>query len=134
MPPTKNVSFGDCDLRLAITLQRFRNFRGVNRQVDTVDVARPRQIHSKFFSNATRTRRKNYHAVAETSGLADVVRDKHDCFVPRFPDSLKIAIELLTGQRIESSKRLVHQQHALIKRPRASTRDAPRLSPRQLTR
>src|SRR6266487_506679 len=104
VPPTKNVSFCDCDLQLAITLQRFHNLRSMNGKIDTVDVARPREIHSKLFSNATGTRRKNYHAIAKTSCLADVVRDKHDCFVPRFPDSLKISIELLTSQRIESSK------------------------------
>src|SRR5262249_26230978 len=109
MPPTRSVSFCDCDLRLAMTLQRFCNFRGVNRQVDTVDVARPRQVHSKFFANATWTRRKNYHSVAETSCLANVMCHKHDCFVPRFPDSLKIPIELLTSQRIKSGKRLIHQ-------------------------
>src|SRR5207342_3150930 len=73
VPPTKNVSFRDCDLQLAITLQRFHNFRSMNGKIDTVDVARPRQVHSKLFSNATRTRRKNYYAVAETSCLADVV-------------------------------------------------------------
>ena len=81
----------------------------MNGKIDTVDVARPRQVHSNFFSNATGTRRKNYYTIAEASCLADVVRDKHDCFVPRFPDSLKVSIELLTSERIESSKRLVHR-------------------------
>src|SRR5439155_5887970 len=62
------------------------------------------------------------HAVAETSCLAHVVRNKNNCFVSRFPDSLEIAIELLTCQRIESSKRLVHKQHARIRRQRTSKR------------
>jgi hypothetical protein len=75
---------------------------------------------------------KNYHTIAETSCFADVVRNKYDCFVPRFPDSLKISIELLTSQRIESSKRLVHQQHARIRRQRASKRDALLHSTRKL--
>src|SRR6185436_16715338 len=132
VPPTKNVSFCDCDLQLAITLQRFHDFRSMNGKIDTVDVARSRQVHSKLFSNTAGTRRKNYHAIAETSCLADVVRNKHDCFVPRFPDSLKVSIELLTSQRIESSKRLIHQQHARIRRQRAGKRDALLHSARQL--
>src|SRR6476659_3588324 len=103
----------------------------MNGKIDTVDVARPRQVDSKLFSNATGTRRKNYNTIAERSCLADVVCDKHECFVPRFPDSLKIAIEVLTSQRIESSKRLIHQQHARIGRQRASKRDALLHSTRQ---
>src|SRR5262249_390943 len=52
------------------------------------------------------------------------MRNKHDCFISRFPDSLKIPIELLTCERIKGSKGLIHQQHARIRRQRASKRDA----------
>jgi len=84
-------------------------FRGVNSKLDTVDVARPREIQSKFLSNTTGTRRKNYHPIAETSCFSNVMRNEHDCLVPRLPYSLKITIELLTSQRIKSGKRLIHQ-------------------------
>src|SRR5206468_3829226 len=132
VPPTKSVSFCGCELRLAMTLQRFRNFGGVNRKIDAVDVARPRQVHSKFFPNPTGTRRKYNHPITETSCLAHVVRNKHYRFVPRFPDSLQIPIELLTSQRIKSGKRFIHQQHTRIRRQRASKRHALLHSTRKL--
>src|SRR6478736_7418528 len=132
VPPTTNVSFRDCDFQLAIIFQRFHNFRRMNGKIDTVDIARPRQVHSKLFSNTTGTRRKNYHTIAETSCLANVVRNKHDCFVPRFPNSLKVSIELLTSQCIESSKRLIHQQHARIRCQRAGKGNALLHSTRKL--
>ncbi len=92
-------------------------------KVDTVDVARPRQVHGKFLPNATGTRRKNYHPIAKTSCLSNVMRNEHDCFLPRFPDPLKISIELLTSQRIKSRKRFIHQQHAWVWCQGAGKRD-----------
>ena len=52
------------------------------------------------------------------------MRNKHVCFVPRFPDSLQIPIELLTSQRIQSGKRFIHQQHARIGSKGAGKRDS----------
>src|SRR5215472_3516181 len=67
--------------------------------------------------------RKDKNSIPQACRFANVVRDKDDCFVPRFPNSLKIPIELLTSQRIKSSKGLIHQQHARIRSQGAGKRD-----------
>src|SRR5262249_31865759 len=120
VPLRKIVSSCGRNFGLTKALQRLGNLCRVNSQVDTVDVARPRQVHSKLFPNATGTRGKNNHPIAETSCLADVMRNEHDCLVSGLPDSLKIAVELLASKRIKSSKRFVHEQHTRIRRQRAS--------------
>ena len=44
------------------------------------------------------------------------------CCLRTAPDFLDVAVELLAGQRIQRGKRLIHQQHARIRRQRASQR------------
>src|SRR5207249_10391194 len=86
--------------------------------------ARARQFHRKFFLNAARMRRKKQDAVAQARRFADIMRNKDNGLAPRFPDFLNVAVKLLTSERIEGRKRLVHKKHARIRRERSGKRDA----------
>ncbi len=123
-PREEIVSF--CHDRLGLTevLESFRDACRIAGEIDTVDLARARQFHRKFFLNVAGMRRKKQHTIPQTGGFADVVRNKDDRFAARFPDFLNIAIKLLAGERIESSKWFVHEKDARVWRERARKRNA----------
>ena len=77
----------------------------------------------EFLPNATGMRRKEEHAIAQASCLSNVMRNEHNRFLARLPDSLNIPVELLASQRIERGKRFIHQQHARIGCQGAGQRD-----------
>src|SRR5262249_53684715 len=92
------------------TLQRRGDLGRVAGDVDAVDVARARNPDLELLLDATGVRREQHDAIAETDGLADVVRHEHDRLLARLPDLLEVAVELLARERIELGERLVHEQ------------------------
>src|SRR5438046_2810824 len=116
-------SCGDC-LGLAEALQSFRNSRGVRRKIDTVDITWAGQFKRKVFVDPARRWGDKQATGAQTCRFTHIVRDKDDRFAARFPDFLNIAVELLASKRIQSSERLVHEEHPRVRRERAGERDA----------
>src|SRR4051812_33070065 len=104
--------------------QRASDLRCDAREIDTVDVTRPRQIDREFLLHASRMWRHENDAIAETGGFAHVVRDEHDRFISGAPDPLDIAVKLFAGERIERGERFVHEKHARVWGERTREGDA----------
>src|SRR6266436_3896485 len=122
--PKEIVSSCDRGLWLTETFQRLGNLCRVSGKIDTINVARSRQIYRKFFVNASGMRGKKQDTISQARRFADVVRDKDDGFTTGFPNLLNVAVKLLASQGIKRGERFVHEQHAWIRRKRASQRDA----------
>ncbi len=63
-------------------------------------------------------------AVAESNGFTDVVgheENRQTCFSD---DAFELAVQQVTGDRVERAERLVHQQHVGILREGTGQRDA----------
>ena len=80
------------------------------------------------FRDRPRPRRHDDDPVGEEDRLLDAVRDEHGGLALFQPDALQIEIHLVTGQRIERTEWLVHQQNLGIVNERAAERD-PLLHP-----
>jgi hypothetical protein len=91
------------------------NSAGIGGELDTVQVARSRQLDYEFLLDPTRMRRKKEDSIAQANRFPNVVGDKDNGFAARFPNALKITIELLAGQGIEGSEGFIHQKDAWIR-------------------
>src|SRR4051794_10372828 len=123
-PPRETFSLRNLRAVLADVLQGAHNFGRVAREIDAVDVARPRQIDRELFLDATGMRREKHDPIAETGGFADVVGDEDNRLMTRGPDALDVAVKLLAGEGVERGERLVHEQDPRIWRERAGECDA----------
>ena len=54
---------------------------------------------------------KDHDPVCQIDRFSDIVGHKENCLPGRFPDALQILVQPITGLRVESGKRLVHEQH-----------------------
>ena len=97
-PRGRIVSFSNNSPDLSHALESFGDSRGVSGKIDAINVTRSRQIHHEFFLDATGVRRKKQNTIAQTRGLANIVRDKDDGFTTCFPDLLDVAVKLLARQ------------------------------------
>ena len=108
------------------------NSAGIGGELDTVQVARSRQLDYEFLLDPTRMRRKKQDPIAQTNRFPDVVGDKDNGFASRFPNALEIAIKLLAGEGIKGGERLIHQEDAGIRREGARQSHALLHSPGKL--
>src|SRR6266850_438385 len=109
------VSCPGRSLGLGSAFEGVGNSAGIGGELDTIQVARSRQLDYEFLLHPTRMRGKKENPIAQTNRFADVVGDKDNGFASRFPNALKIAIELLAGEGIEGSEGLIHQEDAWIR-------------------
>src|SRR6266446_3398888 len=109
------VSCRACSLGLGAAFKGVGNSAGIGGELDTVQVARSRQLDYKFLLHPTRMRRKKQDSITQTNRFADVMGDKDKGFASRFPNALEIAIQLLAGEGIEGSEGLIHQEDAWIR-------------------
>ena len=100
------------------------DLRGEIGQGGVVDAAGTRQVDVEDLADAAGIGREEDDAVAEADSLADVVRDEHDGLPALREDPLDVAVKLVAGEGVEGGERLVHQQHAGIRRETARERDA----------
>src|SRR5437762_855985 len=118
------VSFRCRSLGLGAAFEGVGNSTGIGGELDTVQVARSRQLDYEFLLHPSGMRRKQQDPITQTNCFPDVVSDKDNGFASRFPNALEIAIKLLAGERIEGGKRLIHQEDAWIGGEGASQGDA----------
>src|SRR6266566_8254104 len=108
------VSCRGCSLGLGAAFEGVGNSAGIGGELDTIQVARSRQLDYEFLLHPSWMRRKKQDPITQTNRFADVVSDKDNGFAPRFPNALEIAIKLLAGKSIEGGERLIHQKNAWI--------------------
>src|SRR5437879_1050275 len=100
--------------------QRAREPGGLLRDLDAVEIARPRQVDVEHLADPARRGRHENYSIGETGGFTDVMRDENDRFAPLLPNPLDVAVKLLPRHRIERGERFVHPEHTRVrtKRPR----------------
>src|SRR5438552_15853275 len=91
-PPAEGVSFRNDNLSFTGAFQRLHDLCGMSGEIDAVDITPSRQVHSEFLLDATWMRRKKQNPIAQTCGLANIVRYKNECFATRLPTLLNVAI------------------------------------------
>src|SRR6266436_1185557 len=126
------VSCRGCRLGLGAAFEGVGNSAGVGGELDTVQVARSRQLDYEFLLHPTRMRRKKQDPIAQANRFPNVVGDKDNGFASRFPNALEIAVKLLAGESIEGSEGFIHQEDAGIRREGAGQGDALLHSPGKL--
>src|SRR5437016_7619570 len=126
------VSCRGCSLGLGAAFEGVGNSAGIGGELDTIQVARSRQLDYEFLLHPTRMRRKKQDPIAQANRLPNVVGDKDNGFAARFPNALEIAIKLLTGEGIEGSEGLIHQEDAWIRCKSSGQGDPLFHSPRKL--
>src|SRR6267378_1614463 len=109
------VSFRCRSLGLSTGFEGVGNSAGIGGELDAIQVARSRELDYEFLLHPTRMRRKKQDPITQTNRFTNVVGDKDNGFAARFPNALKIAIELLAGEGIEGSEGLIHQEDAWIR-------------------
>src|SRR5436190_12168198 len=97
---------------------------GVPCQLNAIDIARSRERDIELLADAPGIPRKQDHAIGEADGFAHVMGDEDDRFSSLLPNSLDVAVKLLTGERVERGKRFIHEQDARIWGKRAGEGDA----------
>ena len=108
------------------------NSAGISGELDTVQVARPRQLDYEFLLHPSRMRRKKEDPIAQANRFTDVMGDKDNGFASLFPNALEIAIKLLAGEGIEGGEWFIHQEDAWIGRESAGQGDPLFHSPGKL--
>src|SRR6266436_297301 len=126
------VSFRCRSLGLGTAFEGVGNSASIGRELDTVQVARSRQLDYEFLLHPSRMRRKKQDPIAQANRFPNVVGDKDNGFAARFPNALEIAIKLLAGEGIEGSEGLIHQEDAWIRCKSAGQGDALFHSPGKL--
>src|SRR6266513_4464556 len=102
------VSFRCRSLGLGTAFEGVGNSASIGGELDTVQIARSRQLDYEFLLHPSGTRRKQQDPITQTNCFPDVVSDKDNGFASRFPNALKIAIKLLAGKGIEGGEGLIH--------------------------
>src|SRR6267142_581381 len=108
------VSCPGRSLGLGAAFEGVGNSAGIGGELDTIQVARSRQLDYEFLLHPTRMRRKKQDPITQTNRFTNVVGDKDNGFAARFPNALEIAIKLLAGESIKGGERLIHQQDTRI--------------------
>src|SRR5690625_1635624 len=75
-----------------------------------VDISRLGEVHRQDLVDAPGARRHLDDAVAEEHGLGDVVGDEHDGRIRLHDDALQLEVHPLTGERVQRTERLVHEE------------------------
>src|SRR2546428_14040668 len=102
--------------------QRAREPGGLLRDLDAVEIARPRQVDVEDLADpAWRGRHENY-SIGETGGFTDGMRDENDRFAPLFPKPPDVAVKFLPPHSIEAWERFLHQEQSLVWRTRPRQR------------
>src|SRR5215467_15720116 len=86
--------------------------------------ARPRDIDSELFNNPARRGRHHQDTVGQTNGLLHAMSDEENRWPIAHPKLFEIVADLETGQSVERTERLVHQQNRWTKHQGARQRDA----------
>src|ERR1043165_6620958 len=107
-----------------MAFQGARDFPGVFRELDAVDIARTRQRDFELLADPARVARKENDAIGQANGLADIAGTEDNGLPPFLPDALDVAVKLLAGQGIEGGEWFVHEQDARVRRERPGERDA----------
>src|SRR5438034_5552523 len=102
------VSCRGCSFGLGAAFQGVGNSAGIGGELDTVQVARSRQLDYEFLLHPSRMRGKKQDPIAQTNRFADVMGDKDNGFASRFPNALEVAIKLFAGESIEGGEGLIH--------------------------
>src|SRR6476659_1482943 len=98
------VSFRCRSLGLGAAFEGVGNSAGIGGEFDAIQVTRSRELDYEFLLHPSRMRRKKQDPIAQTNRFTNVVGDKDNGFVARFPNALEIAIKLLAGESIEGGE------------------------------
>src|SRR5438067_3325940 len=79
------VSCRGCSLGLGAAFQGVGNSAGIGGELDTVQIARSRQLDYEFLLHPSGMRRKKEDPIAQANRLPNVVSDKDKGFAARFP-------------------------------------------------
>src|SRR5664280_3725553 len=96
------------------------DLRGEQTDGRVLDRPRPLDVDLPLPDDPTRAGGQQHHPLAEPHRLPNVVRHEDDAVAGLLPHPGEFVVHDVPGDRVESSERLVHQQHlaVLAERPR----------------
>jgi len=109
------------------------------------DISGTHEVCDKFIRGVThdleRRRRLNYptvphhdNSIGKPDGLLDIVRDKQDRLIESVVDSLEFFLQTRSGDRVQSTERLIHQEGSRLCSQCSRQADALLFPARQLGR